>query len=168
MREAIGGTWITQLIIVFIFVFVAFLALSMNYSKAFRVKNVTLSLVEKNEGITNTTIERINNYLTYTGYTTKGKCSKGMYGISDLENINYTKIDKYNKNNKFYYCISKVKSGTTNFQNRAYYKIKLFFKFNLPVVGDIFTFNIDGQTKDIIYPADGDCDKKSTGIKCTK
>jgi len=167
MREAIGGTWITQLVIVFIFVFVAFLALSLNYSKAFRVKNVTLSLVEKNEGITNTTIERINNYLTYSGYTTKGRCSKGMYGISNLNSSNYTNIDDDNTN-KFYYCISKVKSGTTNFGNRAYYKVKLFFKFNLPVVGDIFTFTIDGQTKDVIYPADGDCDNSSNNIQCTR
>ena len=48
MREVIGGTWLTQLVIVIMFVFVAFLALSMNYSKAFRVKNEVISFVEKN------------------------------------------------------------------------------------------------------------------------
>lgn len=167
MREAIGGTWITQLIIVFMFVFVAFLALSMNYSKAFKVKNETLSFIEKYEGITNDSIELINNYLSYTGYRNKGKCEEGSYGISDFNTPSFKRITK-NDNNKYYYCISKVKSGVSNFENRAYYKVKLFFKFNLPVVGDIFTFTIDGQTKDVLYPADGSCDDNSTKIQCVR
>lgn len=165
MRETIGGTWLTQLVIVFMFVFVAFLALSINYSKAFRVKNETLSFIEKNEGITDNSLTFINNYLTYNGYTTQGRCEIGSYGISSLEsqNISFEKVTNANK--RYYYCISKVKSPATNFRNRAYYKVKLFFKFNLPVVGDIFNFDVDGQTKDIIYPADGTCSTQDT-VQC--
>ena len=166
MKEAIGGTWITQLVIIFIFLFTAFLSLSLNYSKAFRVKNEVLSFVEKNEGITTTSIERINNFLNYTAYRTKGKCEKGTYGVKDLNNSSITKVTDSNKNTQYFYCIGKVKSGTTNFKDRAYYKVRLFFKFNLPVVGDLFTFTIDGQTKDVIYPADGSCSDNSTKIKC--
>ena len=51
MREAIGGTWLTQLIIIFMLIFVAFLALSLNYTKAFKVKNEILSIIEKRERI---------------------------------------------------------------------------------------------------------------------
>ena len=36
MREAIGGTWIFGLVIVFIVLFTSYLALSVNYSKAFK------------------------------------------------------------------------------------------------------------------------------------
>ena len=164
MREAIGGTWITQLVIVFMFVFVAFLALSMNYSKSFRIKNEVLSFVEKNEGITANTVERINNYLVYTGYSTKGKCDVGMYGIGNLNGSSFELVTDSTKTRNYYYCIGKVKSATTNFQNRSYYRVKLFFKFNLPIIGDISTFKIDGQTKDVIYPADGNC--KNNQIQC--
>lgn len=166
MREAIGGTWITQLIIVFMFIFVAFLALSLNYSKAFRVKNEVLSFVEKNEGITLNTVKKVNNYLKYSGYNSMGKCAKGMYGVANLNATTYTLVNDSNKNNKFYYCIGKIDSKSINFQNRAYYKAKLFFKFNLPVVGNIFNFEIDGQTKDVLYPADGSCEDRSTMVKC--
>ena len=168
MRESIGGTWITQLVIIFMFVFVAFLALSMNYSKAFRVKNEVLDFIEKNEGIHQNSLWFINNYLTNSGYDIKGNCEVGSYGVSDLNlnNISYTKITDSNKVKKYYYCVAKVKSGTKNFKNRAYYKVKLFFKFNLPVMGDIFTFDIDGQTKDVIYPADGNC-SNNANIQCT-
>lgn len=160
MREAIGGTWITQLVIVFMFVFAAFLALSINYSKAFRVKNETLSFVEKNEGINEKSVWFINNYLKNSGYTMKGTCEEGMYGIN-IDSTTKFLINNSNKKTKYNYCIGKVASKTTNFKYRAYYKVKLFFKFNLPVMGDIFTFDVDGQTKDIIYPYDGECKEKS-------
>lgn len=163
MRETIGGTWITQLVIIFIFIFVAFLALSLNYSKAFRVKNETLNFIEKNEGFTNKTVEKINNYLTYTGYNTTDTCEIGSYGVAKLNNTAYEKVEKSGKDKEYYYCVEKVESPTTNFKYRAYYKVELFFKFNLPVIGDIFTFRINGQTKDVIYPADAK--KTPTGSK---
>ena len=39
MRQAIGTTWIMQLVIIFMLIFVAFLALTINYTKAFKMKN---------------------------------------------------------------------------------------------------------------------------------
>ena len=66
MRQAIGSTWILQLVIVFILIFVAFLALSINYTKAYKIKNELLSIIEKYEGVNsgeNGSISIINNYL---------------------------------------------------------------------------------------------------------
>ena len=162
MREAIGGTWLTQLVIVIMFIFVAFLALSINYSKAFRVKNEVLSIIEKKEGITQ--INNANKFLANNGYNTVGKCEVGSYGFL-INNVTATLIDNSNKNNKYNYCISKTKSITTNFPNRSYYKVKLFFKFNLPIVGDVYTFKVDGETKDITFPKDGTCGANDS-IKC--
>lgn len=164
MREVIGGTWLTQLVIVIMFVFVAFLALSMNYSKAFRVKNEVISFVEKNEGITKNSVELINNYLSYSGYGTTGYCEKGSYGVASLSSKT---IESANKNKKYYYCLTKVTSPAKNFKYRAHYKVKLFFRFNLPVIGNIFTFDVDGQSKDVNYPADGKCGKTDS-IQCVK
>ena len=47
MKEAMGGTWLTGLVIVFIFLFAGFLAYSISYTKAFRVKNEILNLIER-------------------------------------------------------------------------------------------------------------------------
>ena len=62
MREAIGGTWLTGLVITFIVLFSGFLAYSINYTKAFRVKNEIINIIEKNEGytISNNVMEYIN------------------------------------------------------------------------------------------------------------
>ena len=60
MKEAMGGTWLTGLVIVFIFLFAGFLAYSISYTKAFRVKNEILNLIERNEGFT-TSANDLNN-----------------------------------------------------------------------------------------------------------
>ncbi len=161
MREAIGGTWITQLIIIFMLVFVAFLALALNYTKAFKVKNEILTIIEKREGITtgeNSTIALINNYLKNNAYRVQKNCEVGSYGVASLDSPTITEVR--NKSVKYYYCISKMKSPTSNYptnnnnKGKVFYKVDIFFYFNLPVLGDLFTFDISGSTNNIATPAD--------------
>lgn len=49
MRDAFGGVFTINLFLVFIFIFVAFTAVSLNYAKAFRVKNRVIDFLEENE-----------------------------------------------------------------------------------------------------------------------
>ena len=171
MRQAIGGTWLTGLVIVFTFLFVAFLSLSINFSKAFRVKNQALTIIEKKEGINTVSIPQINSYLRLNGYNMMGYCGidkKNVYGVTDISEGTVS-FEKAKKRVKYYYCFAKIESKATNFKYKAYYEIELFFKFNLPIIGSINTFSADGQTKDVIYPAlyEGHCDDKpDPRIKC--
>ena len=50
MREAIGGAWLFGLVITFIVFFASFLAISVNFSRAFNIKNEIVDMVEKYEG----------------------------------------------------------------------------------------------------------------------
>lgn len=49
MRDAFGGVFTMNLLLVFIFIYVAFTAVSLNYAKAFRLKNSVIDFVEQNE-----------------------------------------------------------------------------------------------------------------------
>lgn len=49
MRDAFGGVFMFNLFIVFIFIFVAFSAVSLTYAKAFRLKNSLITYVEEQE-----------------------------------------------------------------------------------------------------------------------
>ena len=49
MRDAFGGTFMIQIFIVFILIYICFTAMSLNYAKAFRVKNAVIDFVETNE-----------------------------------------------------------------------------------------------------------------------
>lgn len=58
MRDAFGGVFMIRLFLVFIVIFVAFAAVSLNYAKAFRIKNKIIDLVEENEIIDLATLSK--------------------------------------------------------------------------------------------------------------
>lgn len=49
MRDAFGGVFTIQILLVFIIIFVGFIAISLNYSRAFRIKNYVIDMIEERE-----------------------------------------------------------------------------------------------------------------------
>lgn len=72
MREATGGALLIKIMLIFIAIYISFLAVSINYSLAFRVKNELISIIEVNEGYSETTDQQIRQYLGEVGYTKRG------------------------------------------------------------------------------------------------
>lgn len=148
MKSTVTTSESFKYILVFTFLFAAFLALAITYNRVFKQKNEIISIMEKYEGISTTSLNIINKYLKTTGYSIKGQCEVDEYGIKDLDNNIYEKVT--NTKEKYYYCLSDKVLKNDN-SDKIYYDIKLFFKFNLPFVGDLFTFKITGETKGIKY-----------------
>ncbi len=144
MREAIGGTWIFSIVIVFIVLFSSYLAISVNYSKAFKVKNNIISIIEQNEGLNSTAQSEINRYLSGVGYHVYSSCDKANgekgYGPN-------------NKNNSYRYCVSKRTSGEGTFK-KTYYKVRVFFRLDLPILSSVFVFPVTGETKAVYFAND--------------
>lgn len=145
MREVTGSTWTFQIIIIFILIFACFLTLVLSYSKAYTIKNRMLTVIEKYEGIDNDALGIINAFDNNHGYKTTNKCQVGWIGATDL-NGGYEDVTESNKNNKYYYCFKESKTE----HGKIKYNIQVFFKFNLPFLGDITTFTINGETKEFI------------------
>ena len=143
MREAIGGTWIFTIVIVFIVLFSSYLAISVNYSKAFKVKDSIISIIEHNEGLSSNAQEEIANYLSGIGYFVYGTCNSNKKGY-----------EKSNTARKYKYCISKKEVGDSASLRKTYYKVRVFFRLDLPVIGDIFTFPVSGETKAVYFAED--------------
>ncbi len=156
MRTSTGNIWLIGLVITFMLIFVSFLSLTLSYNKVFKIKNEALSFIEKYEGLKDgdkSAISLINNYLLYNNYTIMNYCEKDDYGSKNLNSPVLEKV--VNEREKYYYCVSKKKTGTSTYlPNRAKYTIEFFYKFNLPVLGEIMVFRISGQTMDINYPVD--------------
>ena len=77
MRDAFGGVFMIRLMLVFVFIFVAFTAISLNYAKAFRIKNKIIDFVEQEEimdldeifiSASNSRIEKLNKILNDAKY----------------------------------------------------------------------------------------------------
>jgi hypothetical protein len=64
MRESIGAAAFIQILMIFIVIFISFLAVSVNFATAFRVKNKIISYIEANEGLDETAQTEINTYLS--------------------------------------------------------------------------------------------------------
>lgn len=152
MRQSIGGTWLFSLMIIFILLFTAYLAVAINYSKSFKVKNEVINIIEREEGLTSNVnpndkgaIEQISSYLDSVGYINHGKCPTGYKGY-----------EKYEEGNsiKYGYCVKKYNSYNEREPQRSYYSVVLFFNMDLPIFGDFFTFRVKGETTEIEYPAD--------------
>ena len=46
MKGSIGNIWLVGIVITFIFIFSAYITVTMNYSKTFKYKNEILSIIE--------------------------------------------------------------------------------------------------------------------------
>lgn len=145
MRHTIGGTWILGIALVFILFFCGFIILTLNYSRTVRVKNEMIDMVEKYEGINRESITLLNNYLYYAGYDVSGVCVNegedeiGVYGATSLSN---STLEPAREGTKYFYCIKKYDGANTS----NYYQIIIFYKFNLPIVGETSGFTIKGTT----------------------
>lgn len=143
MRQTIGGTWLMQLMILFILLFVGYIVLTLNYSKSLRLKNEVVGMIERYDGLNDESISLINNYLASNGYVVKGNCSAtdevGVYGADNLKS---NVLEQAIPNKKYYYCVKKFKGANTS----KYYQVTLFYKFNLPILGNISGFTIRGTT----------------------
>ncbi len=143
MKESTSAFWIFNLIITFIFIFTGFIIVSINYSRAYKVKNEVLNIIEKYEGYTASSRTIINNYLHQIGYKEKGKCHNYANGEDDLMSTASKISASGNRNN--YYCINR-KSYSSGY---VLYEVKLFFNFNLPIFGELTTFSVTGKTDKI-------------------
>ena len=160
MREVIGGTWLFGLVITFIVFFASFLAISVNYSKAFNVKNNVVDLISKYEGNNCKARKMITNYLKDTGYLVPGNCPKsGDYLYDGFSYKGYDLNGELVTSGKAYYCISdgSVDQSTDDVViEKQYYRVMVFFKLDLPMIGDLTTFKIKGETESIFFANDDD------------
>jgi len=136
MREAVGSTFLFKIMIIFIFFFASFLAIAINYSQAFRIKNQVINLIEQYEGLNDTSEAKIFNLINSSGYYREINSCNG-YGNPVSNPDTETQINGL--------CVRRFTTGIDD--TDAYYSITTFVSFNLPIVGNFFTFPVKGETK---------------------
>lgn len=163
MREAIGGTWLFQIVIFFVLLFTGYMCLSINHSKAFNVKNTIIKTIEREEGINldnpdrDDAIKKIVEYLEKASYRTTGKCPKGYEGFNrsgkkDSRNSAFCirkqsiyegSPDNVGNNTYALDWIDDVKE----FPDQSYYRVVVFYQLDLPIFNEAFNFKVTGDTR---------------------
>lgn len=69
MREAIGGTMLTYIVLFFLIVYIFFMAVVINYGRVFRAKNSLISYIEAEEGFKDSSMSAFLAKANNVGYT---------------------------------------------------------------------------------------------------
>ena len=134
------------------------------------MKNTLLTIIEKKDGVTQGTIscnatsavggegnvctgagslETMSIYLYAMNYSAKGGCpddGNAWYGVMIGDNPeNPSIVDAASSGEKFNFCLSREDSkfGT------SFFKVRLFFYMELPIIGNLIPINVDGTTGEI-------------------
>ena len=177
MKEAIGGTWLFGIVIVFVILFATIVSVSVNWSRAYKVKDEIINQIEKNNGFNDDTKAAIDEYIGGLGYRSTGECpddgdtwygvvadgtmlsrSRGYRGKSGKNYcIKRTDINRREKNS-LGQCVTVV--GAVGLPEAAYYSVAVFFKLDMPIIGSIFELRITGETStlynindDVYFPS---------------
>ncbi len=166
MKESIGQAFLVNLILIFFLVLILMLLGSINYSKAYKVKNRIITILEKygtdaDDGSSNLSAaakDEIDVNLKKAGYANSQdplKCDK----YADGGTLLYPKTGGGGL--QYHYCVIRkdatdgsyptptTSTGVT-YKDARYYKVVTFMEFNIPLLGGYLKFPVQGETK-LIY-----------------
>ena len=140
MRESFGGAFMIKLVLIFIVVYISFMAVAINYAKAFRVKNQVINMIEQwqynGEDTVRDEIEaylRSANYSSEANYTGGDGACPAMDGVAAINTLR-----------NYRYCVYKHQTVKGD-----YYTVKAYQTYNFPLIGDIIKvrYSITGDTQ---------------------
>lgn len=153
MKESFGALSITTIFVTLIILFSGYLCISVNQTKAYNVKNELVNIIQRHNGVDGSTIEEIAGHLNEVSYRSLGSCD-------EEDGIGYT-LSGGRSQTKANYCIKCVNINVNlndpykQFPNASYYKVKVFFSLDLPIINNVFNFSLSGTTKTLYYPVNG-------------
>lgn len=150
MRDAVGGTFMMKVFLVFLATYIIFIAIALNYAKAFRVKNYVIDSIEQNEGINdfnNIRDEALMQISTYMNNVHYNMASRGVTEDDCRRHLNSVTI-YFNSN--YGYCIGKKEPLQIDDGIEAeYYQVVTFVDISIPFLGWGYLIPVKGETRKI-------------------
>lgn len=159
MKEAVGGIFTIQAVIIFLVLAIGLLLFSVNYTKAFKVKNDIRRVVEEYEGLTESAsekIDRVADKYSYhvSNYKSYIQICNSMPGYKAYHSTT-------SKGNEVVFCVKCDLADTIGTSNGklqykgSYYTIATFVDIDIPIINKIFPkaagfLKVKGQTA-LIY-----------------
>jgi hypothetical protein len=154
MRESLGGSMLLNLVLIFAGLVIILFVGILSYSKAYKVKNRIVEIIEKYgayekiDSSTNTNVvtNEINENLKTAGYETSlsKKCNTIRNRLVN-EKYNGELSQNLNQSYGYNYCVFEMNKSENS--TGKYYVVVTFIHFQVPIIGDVLTFPIYGETK---------------------
>lgn len=147
MRDSVGGTFMIYVLLIFLAVYITFVAVAFNYARAFKVKNKVIDIIEQNEGMEDADFSNLSGT---NNVGVAGQINEYLKKVS--YNVNLTESNKEGRGVCFDlgYCVeemehvSDIDGGTA-----SYYKVTTFVKLEIPFLDLGFTIPVKGETRKV-------------------
>ena len=155
MRDAFGGAFMIRLFLVFIFIYMFFTAIALNYAKAFKVKNKVIDYLEDNEIVT---ISKMNakEFQNMSDYFENEILGTLNYRLPKSE-MNCTGVEAYCDNG---IRITQIDAKNTKSDNLGvYYRVETYFTWSIPFLKQLMalsSINQSGETARGIWIISGE------------
>lgn len=145
MRSAIGNSLLLNLVIIFVSLIILFFVGILSYSKAYRVKNRIVEIIEKNEVYNDDVSAYISEDLSNSGYDTSssGDCSQAN---ARLNRLAFENLPENMNEGGYNYCVFEI-DESRKVSNGKYYIVVTFVKFEFPIIGNLIKIPVYGETK---------------------
>ncbi len=152
MREAIGSAFIVNLILIFIGVISALLIGSISYSKAYKIKDRIIYVIEKYDGFSDAAQTEIDKQIISIGYKLNDGNSRNCENLFRRRyGSNYNAANLVHGaalgTNQYNYCVYKNHYESSP---GSYYTVVTFMTFDIPLIGGLLQFPVSGETS-LIY-----------------
>ena len=161
MKEAISNAFVFNLIIVFVIILIAFFVGSISYSKASKVKNRIVEVIEKEgehssepENAYALGKEEIEQWLSSgsengTGIGYRQNTNGGL--VNNCPDIQVPKgftAENITQTNDYEYCVYLITNCHNNEKERCdvYYRVITYMYFDVPIISDLVRIPTTGET----------------------
>lgn len=133
MRDSIGGIFNITFVAIFMLVVSGYLAFSVSYNKAYKVKNKIISTLEQYEGYNNKSKEVIESYMNNLGYNSGEVAESLKSGYDCCSNRGY--------------CVKWVPDDSADSGlPKGYYKVLTTVNIDVPIFNKFLPFMTFFQT----------------------
>ena len=141
MQDAFGGVVNLVLIVLFLVIVEGILGMTVNYTKAFKMKNIVLSAVEQYEAaacfgdnnVETACLKKISEDAESIGYSPSNlRCPRGYNSKEDL------------------FCYKQMEVDNSSSRKQTYYRIITQVDIHIPIIREIMSlefFQVKGDTR---------------------
>lgn len=145
MKDSYGGMFLITLVTIFVVLFMSILLLGINYTRAFKVKNETINILERKQGYNRESKKEIEDYADQMHYN--GRDSANMLGTKCQTSEATPKT--FSASNICIQQIDITNSEDTG-DSAAYYKVTAYIYIEIPLIfNGKFLVPVSGETKTI-------------------
>lgn len=158
MRDAFGGTFMIQVFLVFIMIYICFTALALNYAKAFKVKNAVVDYLETNEITTLDHLLNVDEMEALNNFFNKEILGNMNYNLSSTHDFcgaggaEYVLLKDFTGEVNGYCHSSGVMikvAGKGENTEGVYYTVSTYIGWSMPFLNSLLSLNGNNAKRDV-------------------